>query len=89
MQPLNLGFLALIGAIAIILLLCMAATMSRLSSPEQDRRTRTSTRNKVEAIRTAYLSGAITLPQATMRLREIEAPADIADRLLVPDWIAA
>ena len=82
MEPLKLVIAITIVAVACILLIVGIASLSRETEPSERRR-RTRTRYNVEAIGRAYRSGSLSLPQAVMRMREIEAPVDAVNRVLV------
>ena len=82
MEPIVMSCLLVAGIIGIaILLFATTALLARTNDPKE-RRSRSHTRDNADAIGRAYRAGALTMPQAVMRLREIEAPADAIKRVL-------
>lgn len=83
MEPLGqmlLGVGIILGAL--FLIVCLTALMGRANEPKPERRKRHRTRQDIDRISCAYRAGALSAPQAVMRLREIEAPRCAINRTM-------
>lgn len=87
----TIGYITIGAIFGAIILLALQCTVSKKTDAASDierrgvrgcRRRRHTTAIKTEQIATLYQTGAITLAQAIHRVREQEAPIDIARRVL-------
>ena len=82
-QLILIGFCLGIGGVFLFAMCCNGKTEPdpERRSGTEDRRRRMRTRAIVAQIQRDHASESITLPQATHRLREVEAPAEAAFRV--------